>query len=236
MAELTGLRKGTLFRNKNGLIPIEKNGVVAFYPIQNGSGSTIYDESRNNRNANTQGGSWATAPWGQAWDYGNNNSGNYIDTGYNAGDLGIGGDNPRTIVSWFYQYTNDTSSSGGNAGIWQVGSTGTNNEDYSLRQLSQTSNQFRVQLWGSNDQDFTYGSTDQWIMGTLRGGNGSITCFMDDNEKASTSVNLNTTNGNNLKFGVWQSDYLNGIAGPSFVYNRKLSNQEIINIYNKTKP
>jgi len=93
-----------------------------------------------------------------------NGAGDYVSTGKTAADLGIDGNNPRTITAWVYVRAFN------NGAIFDMGNR-VASEDFSLRTMD-TDGNWRIQYWGGDvaetgwstgDFDFTYDALNEWV-------------------------------------------------------------------------
>jgi hypothetical protein len=82
--------------------------------------------------------------------------GDFVYTGKNASDLGVEGNNPKSVSTWVY------TRSFNNGAIWDLGNR-IDGQNFCLRTLDQP-DQWRTQYWGAAyDADFTYPSQDEWV-------------------------------------------------------------------------
>jgi hypothetical protein len=145
---------------------------------------------------------------GNSIDFGNGE--NYIDFGINAGDLDIDGNKPRTIEIWcFIRDFID------NEGIFSLGTTGSNSNDYSLRVRAGNINNFRAQFWGTGvDIDFSYDSHNKWVKFVFTYDGTEQIIYADGIEIQKATRNFNTSTNDNLHIAFWDNvnrGTLNGI-------------------------
>ncbi|NIR62686.1 MAG: hypothetical protein GWO10_02545 [candidate division Zixibacteria bacterium] len=147
----------------------------------------------------------------------------FVDNGKTASQLGIGGNNPRTITAWVFT----RSFIGG--GIYEMGQdgSGADGQDFSLR-AKWVDNNWRVQYWGATyDTDFTYTSKNKWVH-FAHVHDGSYTrVYADGQEVVNVSRILNTTNNKTFRLGRWQNNYFDGLIDDVRIYNRALGTDEI---------
>jgi hypothetical protein len=147
----------------------------------------------------------------------------YLQSDYNAVDLGIDGNTPRTFACWAYtrQFTE--------TGLYEVGQH-SNAQDWSLRTLASTADNWRAQHWGypTYDFDFVYPSENVWVQFTHVYDGNEIKVYADGRLMGSLDVNLNTAGSpKNFSVGKW-SNYapLNGMIDDLRIYNYGLSQSE----------
>jgi hypothetical protein len=143
--------------------------------------------------------------------------GQYVNLGR---DAQISGNAPRTIEMWAYA----ESFNGG--GIFQAGSSGSVNRDFSLRTLG-TDNVWRVQLWGAGDFDVNLiGSKGAWHHYAVVYDGSSCRLYYDGQLIQSRSVDLNTGE-NDIWIGRWTGSYFNGKIDEVRIWNTALTSSEI---------
>ncbi len=153
-------------------------------------------------------------------------AGQYIDTaasGGTASNLGIGGANPKSISGWARtQAFND-------AGIWDLGLHGTDNENFSLRTLGGQNDRWRAQFWGGGDFDFTVpGSLNRWGHFALTYDGTTAVAYFNGLEMGRRTVALNTNNGRSLEIGRWAGgNYFQGQIDNVAVYTHALTASEV---------
>ncbi len=148
----------------------------------------------------------------------------YVETGVNAGDLGIAGNAAKSIEAWAYTRSfND-------GGIFALGVTGTASEDFSLRTLG-SANQWRVQFWGGDfDIDFEYPSQNTWVHFALVHTGSETIVYVDGAQIAREPRELNTSTQEPFRIGFWRADPWNvydGRIAEVRVWNREISAAEI---------
>ena len=131
-------------------------GPVAWYKFDN----NLLDSSGNGYNGTaelTERYAGSRPGMGMAIDC--NGAGDYVSTGKTAADLGIEGNNPKTVTAWVFVRAFN------NGAIFDVGNRA-NEQDFCLRTMA-TDNNWRLQYWGSNpllnDWDFVYPSLNEWV-------------------------------------------------------------------------
>lgn len=115
----------------------------------------------------------------------------------------VEGAGDRTICAWALTESFDS------AGIFQAGPTGTTGADFSLRTLT-TSDNWRAQFWGGPDFDVTLsGSANNWRYYCLTYDGTTITLYYDGAFDTSAVESLNTGD-DNVRIGIWRTDYFDG--------------------------
>lgn len=108
----------------------------------------------------------------------------------------IRGAAPRTIEMW----ANARAFNG--AGLFQAGSTGANDRDFTLRTLG-TDDRWRIQLWGANDTDITLpNSKNEWHHYCVSYDGTSVRLYYDGQLITTRPANLNT-GAVDFRFGMW---------------------------------
>ncbi len=151
-------------------------------------------------------------------------SGDYVDTGKMAGELGLGGNAPRTISAWVYTRAN----TGG--APYQFGQLGSCNTDFSNRTIGD--NRWRVEYYCTY-YDIDISSFNKWVHFIHVYENGNTKYYVNGqlvlNWNHST---LNTTDVLPLTFGRWgDSTFFNGMVDDVRVYNRALTETEAQSLF-----
>lgn len=188
---------------------------VGWWPLTEGEGKTAYDHSG-----------------GEAGTLRFDGSDDYVETPADAGDLGIAGNNPKTVSAW--AYTTDFDDDGA---IFSFGSPGTDGEDFALRTRG-GQDEWRGQFWGGYDIDFTYPSYEQWVHFTIVHTGSETIIYTDGTEEASQSQSLDTSTAEPFRMGWWpersSSNTFHGMIKDVRVYDTALTSTEVNNLYNGT--
>ncbi len=175
----------------------------------------------------------ATGIQGQSYSLAGGNE--EVDTGLTASAFNTSGSKPKTIMAWVYPR-----SWADNAGVWSTGGTGTAGEDFSMRQLGPGEGggegQWRAQLWGGADVDFTFGGNDQWHHLAMTYDGSTLCVYANGTEIACNAESLNTADTDTLNFGEWDGGYIDARIDGARVYDRALSQAEIKAIQSKDSP
>jgi len=155
----------------------------------------------------------------------------YVSTTYNAGSLGIGGNNPRTVTAWVYTRAfND-------GGIWDIGNHSAG-QDFCLRTLT-TDNLWRIQYWGGDvtntgpgtgDFDFSYPTLNEWVhVAHVHDGTNTIV-YMNGEEVVNIPRTLSTEDNNPLYVGTygWPSSYFDGLIDDFRLWDKGLTHGEVL--------
>jgi hypothetical protein len=147
----------------------------------------------------------------------------YLQSDHNAIDLGIDGNTPRTFACWAYtrQFTE--------TGLYELGQH-VDAQDWSLRTLASTVDNWRAQHWGypTYDFDFVYPTENVWVQFTHVYDGNEIKVYANGSLMGSADVNLNTAGSpKNFSVGKW-SNYapLDGMIDDLRIYNYGLSRAE----------
>ncbi len=148
----------------------------------------------------------------------------YLETGVNAGDLGIEGNAQRTVEAWVY-----TREFRENAAVFSLGerwsSTG---EDFSLLALG-TEDRWRMVLW-STDLDFFYPSKDRWVHFACVYTGSDMVIYADGEEVAWAGREIDTSTEEPFRIGHWDDEIGNvfdGMIAEVRVWDRALTDEEI---------
>ena len=140
---------------------------VAWYNFEN----NVLDSTANgNDGAAVLNPSYVLSRPGMGYAIDCNGAGDYVSTGKTAADLGIEGNNPRTVTAWVYVRAFN------NGAIFDMGNR-VASEDFCLRTYSGADHPagepwWRIQYWGGDvtetgwstgDFDFTYAAQNEWV-------------------------------------------------------------------------
>jgi len=214
-------------------VPAANAALVAYYPFEDGTGTTITDATANGHTGTLQnpgGTDWVPGHVGSwALDLSTNQ---YVTTlNSTATQLGMNGNNPKTIALWSLVRTFSDD------GLFQLGQTGSVGQMFCLRTRAGV-NQFRAQFWGSPDFDATLGaSQNNWRHYALVHDGTQGLLFYDGKLVAGEPSTLNTNDGRSLEIGRYgNSQYLDGIVDDMAVYNQALAANQVAYLYNGGNP
>jgi len=153
----------------------------------------------------------------------------YVSTDKTASQLGLDGNNARTISSWVF------TRGYANGGIYDVGDRN-NGQDFSLRTLA-TDNLWRIQYWGG-DLDFTLDSLDKWVHFTHVHDGVNTKIYANGVQIVDWEITLDTQDTNPFQIGLygWPDAFFNGLIDEVRVYNRALSAGEALSLAGGTSP
>jgi hypothetical protein len=200
------------------------DGLIAHYTFENNAN----DVSGNGHNGTLNGGAlFATGKIGSALDC--DGIDGYVSTDKSAAQLGIDGNNARTVSSWVYTRAYN------NGGIYDVGAR-TATQDFCLRTMA-TENEWRIQYWGG-DSDFNYDTVNKWVHFTHTHDGERTKVYADGMLIVDWEKTVDTSNENPFQIGCygWQNDYFNGLIDEVRVYNRALTAEEALWLAGKTQP
>lgn len=212
--------------------PLLSSGLVLYYPLHEDSGSTANDFSGNNYDGTAQGGvgpqgtGTPAGPIGvTSWD--GDGSGDWVDSGQSPSSLNLSGDTTKSIACWC-----KTSDWDNSAPLTLTGGGNSKNETFEIRKLAGNTGEWRLQLY-SNDADFFYPGTGDWIFQTLTYGGSSARAYMDGTEQASVSASsLSTVDTGTVRtHRSYNGEYWNGAVNHAMVWNRGLSASEVSTLY-----
>jgi hypothetical protein len=127
----------------------------------------------------------------------------------------INGNKPRTIEAWAYTEAFNS------AGIFQAGSTGSTDRDFSLRTLG-SADRWRVQLWGPSDFDVTLnGSLNNWHHYAVTYDGSIVRLYYDGQQVAQRSASLNTGDVD-FWIGRWSGSFFRGKIDEVRVWDKAL--------------
>ncbi len=156
-----------------------------------------------------------------------NGTGDYVQTGKDAADLGIEGSNAKSTTAWVYTRAfND-------GGIFDMGSNA-DGRDWCLRTLA-TQDTWRAQRWGypNYDFDFTYPSLNEWVHMALvyEGPSTNMSyAYANGNVVGSQQAAMNTdAAGRTFAIGVYNStSFFNGLIDDLRVYDYSLTHGQVL--------
>ena len=207
-----------------------QTGLVAYYPF-NGNAN---DESGNGNNGTAYGATLTADRFGNANSaYSFNGTNNYIEVPYNSY---FSFNYPITLTAWVYLVDN---SKGGIVGQWGYGGEG---GDAYILYVSGSKLATAVPRSGGLGHYFLYGATtlttNQWIFVSMVSDGSSVQLFVNGIQDASVALSVSNPNSMQpLKIGLEEifygsQNYLNGVIDDIRIYNRALTNGEILQLYN----
>jgi len=233
MGNLVKLHRGSVYKVGNVLVPIDRQGLVGFWPFGEGSGTTAYDESKTGNDGTLKNGpTWVyDSHFGYVLDF--DGVDDYVEVPYDS-SLDITG--PLTVSVW------SKLDSGGRDYCWvEKGIGGATNEQYLLLTGRREFFIFRVV---KNDSNYSVSGSnypvDEWfhLVGVYDGS--AVKLYVNGNfdaEANAPSPPLDSGTGSVWIGRLAQGGYnVNGKIDDVRVYDRALSESEITNIYQKTKP
>jgi len=233
MVSYTRLNRGSLDTVNGKLLPIDKTGLVGYWPMWQNGGTTAYDESKSGNDGTINGATWTwlTNFSKPALDF--DGTDDWVDCGASVTD----GLTAFTMIYWVVAdswtvnyntcvraenqiYHRFWSTSQGNRGIW-IGDGS---------------------AWDVSTTDATAPTQGTWYMCTLRWDGSTFELLYDDAvSQLSVSSTISSTGSNTNVLGLANNpaqanEYLDGRMTNVLLYTRALSDAEIVTIYNKTKP
>jgi len=151
------------------------------------------------------------------------NESEYVDTDFNAVDLGIEGRSARTITSWV------SVRSFNSAAIYEMGGDG-DGEEFALRVRS-TIGQWRAQYGGTVHHSLAgFDTRDTWVhlAQVYTGGHSHV--YFNGVLESSMAVRLDTTADEDFRIGRWGNNYFDGLIDDVRIYDKALSGTEIASV------
>jgi hypothetical protein len=152
-------------------------------------------------------------------------------------NLRLGGTNPKTVVC---VATVDNGIGSNFGGLFDLGDTGVNGQEYSLRMDGY--NSFRAQMWGTPgpDYDISYNSTSTWTMFSVVYGSDKIGKTYGNNGtllgQDGSAFDLVTAGSRPFEMGRSAgTSYFGGKVAMYLVYQKALTVAEIQQNYNALK-
>lgn len=153
----------------------------------------------------------------------------YVETEVDAEDLGIEGNEPKTVMAWANTRSFDDAGA-----IFSLGQSGAEGEDFALRVL-ENEDEWRAQFWGETDIDFTYPSNEVWVHFAIVHTGTETIIYTDGTEEASATQSLDTSAEEPFRIGWWPNydttETFDGRIDDVRVYNSALSPGEVESIY-----
>ena len=205
--------------------------------LQISRGDTILSSTVQNATASTgildygAGGNFvlrATVSASEAETYlGFNADGGHIETPVTGNDLGIAGNNPRTIEAWAYARNFDN-----NATIWTYGDNGPQGADFSLK-VTGTLDRWVVNQWSGSDVFFEVpGSANRWVHFAVVHTGAETIVYVDGVLAAQEPRTLITGGTRPFRMGWWfhraATTGLNGAIRDVRVWNEVRSAEDIL--------
>ncbi|MBN2131466.1 MAG: LamG domain-containing protein [Sedimentisphaerales bacterium] len=208
-------------------IAVSDPDLTGWWTLDEGVGANALDWSGNGHHGTFVGDpQWADGYHGGALQFG---SGDYVETGADATDLGIEGNKPKTTMAWALtrRFT------GG--GLWDLGSN-TDGRNWSVRTMT-TTNVWRVQRYGypTYDFDVTVPTLNEWAHFALvydgaAGGNDSR-LYVNGEVVGNQTVELDTNpTTRTFQIGLWSGTSFDGAIEDVRVYAKALTETEITEI------
>lgn len=159
-------------------------------------------------------------------------SADYIDCGVLASDINIDGAKDKTMTCWANCHNFSISTEGT---IFKIGATQAPDELFGIR-VTSTDNQWRADFWDTFIQFTTTNtSLNNWVHFALTYDGTTARVYSDGNEEGTEVITLNTTDGFGMYIGIWDQvsgiDFFDGEIADVRVYDRQLSQSEIISMY-----
>ena len=161
--------------------------------------------------------------------FGQNDPNNgYITTNKKPMELGISGNFPRSFSVWAKTSVFTES------GLYEMGITGADNRDFSLRTMPNTNGTWRVQYWGGGDRDAVVPTSyNNWthFVHVYDGVNSML--YVNGKQVLNWATALDTANDNNLVLGRWANDAAryDGLMDDFRLYNYALTPAEAAQLY-----
>ena len=201
--------------------------LIARYAFDDGPGSTTASDSTGHGHTGTlvnmdPNNDWVPGRVGSyALDF-KSAAGQHVETGKTATQLGLSGNQPKTVTAWVYTRSfND-------AGISDLGNYAAG-ANFSLRTRAGV-DQWRAQFWSTPDYDFSYPSQNQWVHFAFVHDGAQGRTYADGNLVASENSTLNTADNVTFRAGRWHdANYFDGIIDEMRVYDHAVGTLTIKN-------
>jgi len=234
MGSYTRLHRGSLDTINGKLLPIDKTGLVAYYPFWQNSGTTLYDESKNGNDGTI---------YGATWNWSANFSKPYLsfdgtDDYVSLGDPAILEPTDAVTVAFWFKSTQGYSSAEQKSAV-------RHNGHFTPLQLNQNGPGRAVVFIGGNFYTATFdwtnwnGGSWHFYVAWFDSGTGTKV-FIDD---MATAVGTDATTGTlDTTTDPWQlgraefnAEYFAISLSNLFIFNKALTQSERVALYNKTK-
>ncbi len=196
---------------------------IAYYPFEEGTGTTTADEVGDNDGTLVNGPTWTTGTTGNALQFDNS----YVDIGASLVDTTV---NNYTVSAWV-----KLDSLGGFATA--VSQDGAANSGYFL-QYSGQDNRFAFSFVGARALAPDVPETGRWyhLTGVRDASTGTLTLYVDGERAGSTSACVGAPAAGNTvigraQFGGNQVDHWRGAIDQVHVYDRALPDEEVRALY-----
>ena len=235
-----------------GLARVSSAGPILYWDMNHVTGSTVADQSGSNAGTAGTGVTFTTAtattpPLNSSTpsQVANLTGTGAITSSATAGTLGISGSAAKSVSVWV-----DAASAswGGTNGVFQLGTTSSNLQDFSLRVKATSEsggvNQWRAQFWGV-DTDFTVAnSADHWVNFVLvydpshLSTSNNVTIYANGAVAATGTQVLNTAaSGENFAVGEWNNaNFLTGQIDDVAVWAGPLAPSQVALLAAGTSP
>jgi len=210
---------------RRAALEIKPRQMVAYWKLDETSGTTASDSSGNGYHGTLEGGfAFDTAavlgPLGNALNFSHPND--VVNTGKTACDLGLANNAAKSVTAWVHTRSfND-------GGIYEMGRH-SNGQDFSLRTRT-ADNLWRVQYWGGDDIDFSYNSKNRWVHFAHVYDGTRARIYADSQLVVDEPRALNTTDNKTFKIGRWDDHHFDGIIDDVRIYNYPLDLGAVIAI------
>lgn len=155
----------------------------------------------------------------------------YVYTEFTAADLNIDGNKPKTIELWAKTYSFTDSES-----LFAFGAPVSAGRDFSLRTLG-VDNNWRLQLWGGYDIDFTYESLNKWVHFAIVHDGSRTNIYADGSLITGRDQILDTVSDEFFTIAWWPywslPNTFNGRIRELRVWDKALSQADILNNMSK---
>lgn len=244
-----------------GFAQLGRAGPILYWDMDNVSGASVTDVSGGGNTGTAGTGATFTTPTvttpalhsSTPTQVVNLTGSGAVTSNANAGTLGISGNAAKSVSIWVDAAaanfgTDATTDPGRKAGVFQLGATGNNLQDFSLRVKDIAegggADHWRAQFWGS-DTDFTVAnSTDHWVHFVMVydpdhvNSANNVTIYANGSVAATGTQLLDTaTSGENFAVGAWENNvYLVGQIDDAAVYNVPLSSVQVASLFAGASP